>query len=131
MDETSIGDVIPATLVNLLSRLVPDNICQAVLSNESEMDELVRRFKLTERVTFLWVKASVKDPIYRVWLLHKEKVFTDDCHVVFTGINVMDGGWGDLVDAFGGTRFANLFVMRIGRNARPKVYPTQRGIYLK
>jgi hypothetical protein len=82
------------------------------------------------KINFLWIDGKMEDPIYQLWVLHRAKAMAHDCHVVFTDIQ-HDTGWLDLDRVFGGTRFGNLYLLRVSENSRPSVVPSQRGMYIR
>jgi len=116
------------SLTMLLAKSIKNDkiMCLNVGATET-VDRVLRGNDL---IQFLWLK-KIDKPIFQFWRLFKEKKLAHNCHVVFTDIEESDPGWLDLENAFGGTKFGTLFLMRVSEHAKPPILPSQSGLYKK
>lgn len=90
--------------------------------------------KETGLISFLWIDASLKDekfdPVYEFWRLVKDKRFTPQAHVVFTGVKPAPC-WRDLTMLYSGMLFGTVYLLKYDDVTTPTVVPSQRGLFFR
>lgn len=119
------GVVVRLIVVEVLDRKLGDMVR---IRNEEDVDFFI---KAGTPADIIWIEGGVADPVFRFWQMLKARVLGTPAYLIFTGVDD-SSKWRDLRDLrmYESVKFGKLFLLVCDAVTRPKVVPSQRGIFL-